>query len=154
MSETSRRSILFGGGVLAVAAVVAPSSTPAISTPFPFALLAPPSPEFAAYQKARDAHVDYYDSPDAQQSFPTRESMMAHEAEGDRLCDIRSAARKVIQNRPVNSLQDFVELAAVVQGELWDCGPDGIWDKHSYNDDLEEALQHATWKLITGGLHG
>jgi len=154
MSETSRRSILLGGGVLVAAAVVAPCSTPAASAPFPFTLLAPPSPEFAAYQKARDAHVDFYDSPDAQQSFPTRESMAAHEAEGDRLGDIRYAARLVIQNRPVNSLQDFVELAAVVQGELWDHNPDGRWDKHSYNDDLGDALQHATWQLIAGGLHG
>jgi len=54
----------------------------------------------------------------------------------------------------VTSWQDFVELAAVVQGELWEQLPDGSWEQFSVCEDLEEAFQRATFAMIESGAHG
>lgn len=108
---------------------------------------------FVAYMRARDAHVAYCDGPDAPDPAYGTPECEANEAEISRLGDIRCAAREAIQHRPVRSWRDFVELAAVVQGELWQQLPDGGWEKHSIADELEEALQQATFEIIGGGVH-
>lgn len=76
------------------------------------------------------------------------------EADNGRLVETRRAARLVIQNRPVSTWRDFVELAEVTRAELGQQAPDGSWVMHSFNYELEEAMQAAVWKLIDGGLHG
>jgi hypothetical protein len=60
----------------------------------------------------------------------------------------------VIQNRPVRTWRDFIELAEVVRAELWEQMPDGTFVHQSSSEELESALQAAVWKLIDGGLHG
>ena len=153
MSKTSRRSLLIGSSGLFVVAA-APASGSRAAASLQGLCLATASAAFIAYEKARQAHVDFCDGPNSPRSFPTVECMKANEREGDRLGDVRYNACLVIQSRAVTCWQEFIELAAVVQGELWDQTPDGEWDKHSVNEDLEEALQRATWAYIEGGLNG
>jgi uncharacterized hydantoinase/oxoprolinase family protein len=106
------------------------------------------SPELRAYFACVEAHVA---SPhgDLVPSDPSYDEAMAA---GDRLIEARRAARLVIQNRPVRTWRDFVELAEVVRAELWDQLPDGSWSSHSHNEELETAMQAAVWKLIDGRL--
>lgn len=66
-------------------------------------------------------------------------------------CEARHAARMPVQNRPVRSRQDFVELAIVVQQELWQQEPDGVWHAHSVNPELEDAMMRAVFAVIDGG---
>lgn len=154
MANATRRSVLLGSGALVATIAGSPGSGASEALASLPGLPGEPSPEFVAYEKARRAHVEFCDGPTSPDSFATAAAERAYEAEADRLCDIRVAAREVIQHRPVRTFRDFTELAFVVSGELWIRFPDGTWDKHSFCDELEEALQSATWQLLEGGLHG
>lgn len=118
------------------------------------------SAEFIAYREARAAWEQSYDMfPEPKLvAYATKKAWLhAQDAwhakiEPFREASFRTAA--VIRDRPVRSWRDFVELAEVVRTELWQQRPDGTWEAVSGNDELEEALQRATWWLIDGGAHG
>lgn len=139
-TSLSRRGVI-AAGAAALAGAALPM--PAAAAPF--------SPEFLEYRRCLQAHIDASDGT-PEPPFGTPE-YFANQALSDAACERRYEACLVIQNRPVRSWQDFRELALVVRYQLWDQMPDGTWDRHSGNDELEEALQAATWQLIEGGVH-
>lgn len=144
LNRQSRRAVLLGASGIAAVGALAALPSPAMSAGLQF------SAEFLEYRRCVQRHINACDVEEPDFGTPELEAWDAVCAEAIKA---RHQARLVIQNRPIRSRQDFVELALVVREELWQQGPDGSWDKHSLCDELEEALQVATWWLIDGGVH-
>ena len=139
MSEVNRRALLARVGGVAAIGIAGGAVALAAGQSF--------SPEFVEYLRCVQAHIDHCD---AEPAFGSA-GYPAWDAASTNACEARHAARMPIQNRPLRCWQHFVELALVVHHELWDQFADGTWDKHSINDELEIALQTATFWLIEGG---
>ena len=142
MSEINRRAALASaGGMLAVGVAGAAATALPVGQSF--------SSEFTEYLRCVQAHID---ACEGEPTFGAPE-YQAWDDTSTAACHVRGRACDAIRDRPVRCWQHFVELALVVRHELWDQFGDGSWDKHSLNDELEEALQTATWWLIEGGPH-
>jgi hypothetical protein len=143
-ASKSRRAVILGaGGIVAVGALSAAVRVPAAAKPF--------SPEFRSYLRALQAHLDACNVPEPDFGTPKNEAWDAATGEA---CEARHAAKRLIQNRPVRSQRDFVELALVVRDELWQQEPDGTWLQHSENNELEQAFMRGVSVVIKGGVHG
>ena len=77
----------------------------------------------------------------------------AWDANATAACEARCEAKLRVQNRPITSRQDFLELALVVRGEPYDQFPDGSWHVHSMNEELEDAMHRAVFTVIEGGIN-
>ena len=142
MRNPNRRALLTGVGGLAAIGIA--GGTPTLPPGQPF------SPEFIEYLRCVQAHMDACDVPEP--GFGTPE-LEAWDAATSAACEARSRASIVIRDRPVRLRQDFVELAIVVQQELWHQEPDGVWHAHSMNEELEDAMMRAVFGVVDGGAY-
>lgn len=144
-ASKSRRAVIIGAGGIAAAGALATAAQALQSLPTPF------SPEFLEYRRRLAWHIYVCDElPEPEFGTPEAEARDAVCAEA---CEARHQARLVIQNRPVRSRQDFVELAHVVRYELWQQGTAGVWHAHSRCEDLEDVFMRAVFVMIDGGAH-
>jgi hypothetical protein len=144
MSEVNRRALLAGVGGVAAAGALATAAQALPNLPTPF------SPEFIEYRRCLQLHIDACDVPEPDFGTPELE---VWDAATTAACEARHQASRVIRDRPVCSRQDFAELALVVQQELWQLEPDGLWQAHSRNDELEDALMRAVFAVAEGAVN-
>jgi hypothetical protein len=134
MSRHLTRRAVIGSAVGALATLPLPTAAAGFSR------------EFLEYRRLAMKHERLCLIPD-----PADGDATALDALCDDACDARYAARDVWFNRQPGPT--LPELAWAVRADLWSL-TDGKWEKHSDNDDLEEALQRAVFALVLeGGAH-
>ena len=132
-SGVNRRGLLrCAGGIAAASALSALPLAPAA---------AGFSPEFLEYRGLAIEHERLCAIPD-----PEFGSAAGLDALCDEACHARFAARQAWLDRKPT----LTELAWAERAELWNL-VDGKWEKHSDNDELEEALQLAVFAVLLEG---
>ena len=144
MSKIDRRALLAGVGVLA--------ATGAALSALPTFASSGPSPEFREYLRCLEAHIAQCELEPQDVDFDSP-AYEAWDAATSAACEARAEASYVIRDRPVRTERDFRELVRVVQEQLWQRLDDGSWDRHSCNDELEEALARALFQRLEGGVY-